>query len=129
MMKSREAISGMLIRFYLNGTFQRTKEFQFFNQFYFYLLGLVWLILMIVVENYFRLGVKKGDLFKRIGKVIGPELILLLVSDVFRLFSTTFSAQDWIIVFLELVLGAGMIWLAVSLKTPSRPGQVRQANL
>jgi hypothetical protein len=118
--RSREAISGLLIRFYLNGAFQRQKVFQSFNQFYFYLGGLVWLVLMIVVEQYFRDGVKKGSLIRRISKIIGPELLLLFVADLLRKVSATFTVLDWVILAAELIIGAGLVWISIRMKEPAR---------
>ncbi len=123
--RSREAISGLLMRFYLpgpiEGTFQRTRVFQSFNQFYFYLGGLVWLVLMIVVENYFREGAKRGSLIRRIGKVIGPEVLLIFISDLLRTVSSTFQALDWVILAAELIVGAGLVWVSFKFKEPARP--------
>ncbi len=130
--RSREAISGLLMRFYLpgslEGTFQRTRVFQSFNQFYFYLGGLVWLVLMIVVENYFREGARRGSLLKRIGKIIGPEVLLLFVFDLLRTVSAVFKPLDWAALVLELVIGAGLIWIAIKAKEPPRPGLIPKAS-
>ncbi len=124
MVRSKDAISGLLIRFYLpgqlEGTFQRTRVFQSFNQFYFYLGGLVWLVLMIVVENYFREGARRGSLIRRIGKIIGPEVLLLFVADLLRMFSTAFHVLDWVLLASELIIGAGLVWISVKLKEPAR---------
>jgi hypothetical protein len=121
MFLSREAISGLLTMHYLDGSLNKMKVFQFFNQWYFYLTGLVWLILMIVVENYLRQGVLKGDLLRRISKVIAPELILLAIANFARSFVLLFTAVDWLILVIELVLGAALIFWLIKTKPP-RPG-------
>ncbi len=123
MFLSREAISGLLTMYYLDGSLNKMKVFQFFNQWYFYLTGLVWLILMIVVENYLRQGVVKGDLFRRIGKVIAPELILLAIANFARSLVRIFTTVDWLILIVELVLGAALIFWIVKTKPP-RPGML-----
>lgn len=128
--KSREALSGLLARYYLNGplegAFQRTKIFQFFNQSYFYIVGLIWLILMIVVEQYFRDGVKKGILINRICKVVGPELFLLFLSDIAHAVTTLPSVMDWLILVVEFILAVGMIGFAIKSKPgPKQPVQVK----
>jgi len=126
MLLSREAIAGLLTNFYLNGSFSRMKAFQFFNQWYFYLMGLVWLIFMIGVENYFRQGIKKGNLLRRISQVIGPELFLLSITNLVRSFILAFTIWDWLILGLELILGAGLVWWTMKIKPPT-PG-ILKAN-
>ncbi len=130
--KSREAISGLLTRYYLNGplegSFQRTKVFQFFNQGYFYVVGLIWLIMMIVVEQYFRDGVRKGNLNTRICQVIGPEMLLLFLSDIAHALVALPSALDWLVLVVEFILAVGMIGYAIKSKQAPKPVQVK-ANL
>jgi hypothetical protein len=121
MFLSREAIAGLLIRYYLDGSLNKMKFFQFFNQWYFYLLGLAWLVLMIVVENYFRQGVIKKNLYRRISKVVGPEILLLAIINFVRSLTTSFTILDWLITVLGLILGAALIWWAMKTKPPT-PG-------
>lgn len=131
-LKSKETISSLLAVYYvqgpLEGTFQRTKVFQFFNQGYFYVVGLIWLIMMIVVEQYFRDGVRKGNLTTRICKVIGPELLLLFLSDLAHTFVVSPSTQDWLVLVVEFVLAVGLIGYAIRSKQGPKPVQVK-ANL
>jgi type IV secretory pathway TrbD component len=121
MFLSREAIAGLLMRFYLDGSLNKMKFFQFFNQWYFYFLGLVWLILMIVVENYFRQGVIKRNLYRRISLIVGPEIILLSIANFVRSLVTVFAIQDWLISGFGFILGVAMVWWAKKNKPPT-PG-------
>jgi hypothetical protein len=125
MIKSRETIAGLMARFYLDGSFQSQKVFDFFNQFYFYITGLVWLVLMIVAEQYFRDGVKKGNVYYRICRLLGPELLLLFLFSALSLFYKRLDVFDWVLFFVELVLGAGMTWYARKMKPKPLPIQAR----
>ncbi|GIV77758.1 hypothetical protein FKZ61_011380 [Litorilinea aerophila] len=44
------------------------------------LLGLFWLIAAMAMEAYFRLGVSKGQLWPRVGRVLGVEVLLIALS-------------------------------------------------
>lgn len=99
--------------FYIDEKFMREMLVRFLDRTYFVILGLIWLILMIVVEEYFRNSVKKGIyvLFYRFALVFGIELILIFVFDF-----TLWALQGWnlsgfriILLTIELLLGAGFL--------------------
>jgi hypothetical protein len=63
---------------------------------------------MVVVESYFRNGVKTGDLMRRIARVFGIQLLLLFVADAsqqFMLLRIAFFSNRLILLFLELAAG------------------------
>ena len=89
------------------------------------LLGCIgWLVLLIVIEQYFRKGVTRGNLWGRIERVIGILLILIFLVDSAQMirnkFTFTFWAS-WLILIVELGLGAGLIYLSRNLRSgPSK---------
>jgi hypothetical protein len=84
------------------------SEARFYDQAFTIGIGLLWLIFMIVTEAYFREGAKRADLPRRVGRVIGPELLLIFLADL-----TLFWVQQgnvagwlrWVILSSELALG------------------------
>lgn len=112
---SRDAIVGLLSAYYYQENFQRMKAIQFFNQAYPFILGLAWVVLMLIVEQYFRNGAKKGDLAQRIARVIGPEIILIFFANLIQVFLMGFNVVPltlWLILLVEVILGGWLVWLA-----------------
>lgn len=115
MFLARDAITNLLGLYYYQDSFQRKKEIQFFMQAWIFVTGIIWLIMMVIVENYMREGVKKKNLAKRVGKVIGPELLLLFLTVLALAFSQQFNHFPLIGWFSLLLLFAGTVatlWLA-----------------
>jgi hypothetical protein len=77
------------------------------------ILGIVWLIYMIVVEEYFRTGVPEELLLKRFARVTAPVLLILFVNDLLLVIVQGVSKAGWL-QWLALVveLGAGIGLLA-----------------
>jgi hypothetical protein len=86
-------------------------------------LGLLWLILMVSTENYFRQGAQKPGLLKRFARVAGPMLLLAFIADLVLLWlqGAPGSGQRWLILAGELAIG--MIWLVYA-----RPGPPKELN-
>lgn len=128
MFLSRTAILDILGTFYVQGgteigRFQRGKEVQFIDRAYLVGTGLIWLVLMIVVESYFRNGAEKGDLARRIGRIVGPELLLIFASDLTLAFVNGLGLLPWtrwLILLGELVLGGIGLWLAFKAAPPRK---------
>lgn len=125
---SRDSITRLLTVYYLDGSFTRMKVYQFFNQGYFYILGLIGLVLTIIVENDFRVAVQKGTLYQRITRLIGPQLLLLALAGIGLAIARPSTVVDWIVLAVEIMLGVGLIWLSNKLKPPIAAKQVRKAN-
>ncbi len=128
---SREAIVGLLSTYYYQDNFQRMKVIQFFNQAYPFLLSIAWLALMLITESYFRNGAKKNDLTRRVSWVIGPEILLIFISNFLQGFLLGYGSVPitfWLILFVELVAGVGLIWLAVKTPKPSRQDETLNAS-
>lgn len=109
----RNDLSEWLSRYYIQDSFQRSKEAQFFNQAYFFVAGLILFILTIVVEEYFKHGARKGQLGKRIAKVMGFELLALFAASLVSAYLVGFSPLVWVILGAELLVSGALIWLGV----------------
>ena len=109
----RNDLSEWLSRYYIQDNFQRSKEAQFFNQIYFFIAGLVLFILTIVVEEYFKHGARKGEMAKRIAKVMGIELMVLFAVSMISAYLIGFSPLVWLTLAAELVVSVVLIWYGV----------------
>ncbi len=85
----------------------------FLDKAFIIILGLTWLALMVIIEEYFRNGVQKGDLFKRIARMTGPILLCIFVVDLLMFWLEGVRAGNWIRwLILAGELGIGLALLA-----------------
>ena len=119
MLISRSAFLGALA-LYAGDSVQRAWQARFFEKVFVIAIGLLWLVAMIVVEEYFRMGVRRHSLLGRFAKVAGPEFLAVFVVDALLLWLQRGSASwlRWLTLGGELVLGTALVWLARSAKTP-----------
>ena len=98
----------------------RAWQARFFEKVFVIAIGLLWLVAMIVVEQYFRMGVRRHSLLVRFAKVVGPELLAVFVVDALLLWLQRGSASwlRWLTLGGELVLGTALVWFARSAKAP-----------
>ena len=118
---SRNSLMELLKRYYVQDKFQRGMEVQFFDKAYLLVVAFAILILMIVVEEYFKHGVQKGELAKRIFKVFGPEILLMFAASLASAYLVGFSTLIWLALGVQLVAGILMIYLGIKL-----PGAKKQ---
>lgn len=122
---SRTSLLGLLNLYYVPketmGQFQRGMEAQFLDKAYLLVVALTVLILVIVVEEYFKHGVQRGDLAKRIFKVFGPEMLCIFAASLASAFLVGFSPLIWLALIAELVAGIIMVYLGIKL-----PGAKKQ---
>jgi hypothetical protein len=84
---------------------------------------------MIVVEEYFRRGVTKGDLSRRIGRVYVPIMALIFLADLTLAFLVGFPALPavrWLLLALELASIFGLVVLARRSVDQRKPGSTRK---
>ena len=77
-------------------------------------LWLLWFVMLILVEEYYRRGVEKHTLFKRFMKMIGVLLILIFFADLLFNLMLGFRVSGWLrwlITLIELLAGAAL-WMA-----------------
>jgi len=129
---SRYAILGLLQLYYVENDFQRKMELQLVDRVYVISTGIIWLILMIVVENTFRHGIVRGDLARRVGRVLAPEAILILLADAALAFLIGFDIlpwSRWLLLVIELAASVSLLWLAINAPGPVRKYKVTNENL
>jgi hypothetical protein len=82
----RNLLTDVLNPMVMPGAVQQAKMVQLADRVYLMTMGLIWLVLMIVVENYFRRGVERGEIWRRIGRVLGPQILLVFAVDLAMVF-------------------------------------------
>ena len=119
---SRDAYLGIFALFYKKGQWGYSHLVDFLDKAFILMLGLAWLTFMIVVEEYFRPGIQKGDLLKRFCRITGPVLLCTFVVDLILTWLQGIGGRGWlgwILISSELCIGLVMFVYAKS-KTPSK---------
>jgi hypothetical protein len=108
MLISRNSFLGVMSAVYVRDSIQRAWQVRFLDKVYFIAVGMLWTIVAVITEAYFRKGAGRPGLGQRIAKVIGIELLLIFGADVILLILQGFNVniwQRWLIVISELALG------------------------
>ena len=75
------------------------------------LLGIGWLVFMVVSEEYFRGGVLKGDIKRRVARVTGSAFLCIFVVDLILFGMGNFEGNGsrWLILLAELIIGLVLV--------------------
>ncbi len=117
----RDALGGVLSAYYIQNKLSRRYIAQFSDRVFLIVSAVIWVILVVVVEEYLRRGIKKGDLFRRLGRVFTPILLCIFVADVTNAYLLGFQylpAIRWLLLALELGSIIGFSWLAIKGPAP-----------
>jgi len=115
MLLGRSTLLDYLGMYYIQGRLSRRYATALADRAFVLITGVIWVILMVVVEEYFRRGVQKGDLYRRIGRVFAPILFFVLVADLALAFLIGFENVHWLrllLLVVELLTGIGFFWLS-----------------
>jgi hypothetical protein len=117
MLISRSALLGALA-LYAGDSVGRSWQVRFLDKASAIVIGLLWLVAIIIIEEYFRRGVQQQALLERFIKVAGIEFLTIFVADALLLWVQMGSESwlRWLTLGGELVLGIVLIWLARSAK-------------
>lgn len=111
---SRTALFAFLALFYKEGDYRYTKTAELIDNTFTLLLGLGWLALIILTEEYYRTGALEENL-KRFARVTGPVLLCIFFVDLILFGLQGFGGGDWLrwlILSSELVMGLILILYA-----------------
>lgn len=118
---SRSSLMSLLRLYYAQDNYQRGKEATFIDQAYFLITAMILVILMVVVEEYFKNGAKKNKLARRLARVFGIEFFFVFLASVASVyligFSTLVTAE---LVFLFL-LSCVLLWFGYKIS----PGTIQ----
>lgn len=119
----REGFLGALSVFYVGDSLPRAWRVRFLDKVFWIVLGLLWMVLMVVGEEYLRRGVVQRNLLKRFAKIAGPEILLIFVVDLFLFWLQGFGGLSWLrwlILGGELLIGVGLVlFVRISRTLPS----------
>lgn len=114
---------------YCVGSTMRARQVGLGDKVFVVCAGMLWLVAVVLVEAYFRAGVERRDLTRRLALVAGPELLLLFAADL--TLAVLRGLGGWpraLLLVGELIAGVGLVCLARSRRT-RRPGRVPLAKL
>jgi len=118
---SREGFLAALTVFYVRGSTWRGWQVGFYDKAYTIGAGSLWLVFMVVTEEYLRTGVERRDLLRRVARVAGAELLLLFVADLSLLLLQGVGMRNWLrwlIIGSQIAVGAVLLLFASSSRTP-----------
>lgn len=105
------------------GNFQYPKRAEVADKVFVILLGIGWLTFMIITQEYYSSGIKKGDLAKRFARITGPLLLCIFFVDSILFWIQGYAANNWLrllIIIAELVVG--LILVIYARKKAETPG-------
>jgi hypothetical protein len=112
---SRDGFLGFLSAFYIDHAIERAWQVRFGDKAFTIALGAAWLVLMIVSENSYRTGVRRGDFGARFARITGPLLLLVFAADAFLLWLQGAGNLNWLrgfILGVELIAGVALVLFA-----------------
>ena len=96
-------------------TFEYPKRAEVTDKVFVLLLGIGWLAFMVITQEYYSSGLKKGDLVKRFARLTGPLLLCIFVVDSILFWIQGNGANNWLrllIIIAELVVGLILVIFA-----------------
>ena len=106
----REVLTGLLRTYFVGGSIARGYQAGLYDRVLTMLLGLGWLVVFVVAEEWLRRGTIKGNMLQVFARFMGVECLLALLLDGMMLFFLTdFTTVGWV---RWLVL---VVWLAGSI--------------
>lgn len=113
-LRIRTLLLDVLLLFYKAGNWIYAQRMNLVDRVFVVITGLIWLVFMIVVEEYFRTGVLRGDLLKRFAGITAPALLSVFIIDLILSRIQKIGSADWLhwlILAVELGAGAGLLVL------------------
>lgn len=118
----REVFSGLLGTYFVGESLARGYQAGFYEKVFLLVVGLSWLVLSIVAEEFLRRSVKKGNILKVFSRFVGIEgfvalgldgIMLIFLSDL-----STIGSIRWLILAGELVCGILFTFIGWSARSP-----------
>jgi len=94
-LQMRTCIELSLILFYVKDRLMLVGPADFMDKYSFVFIICAWVVGIVLVEAYFRDGVKKHSLIRRFARVFGPALLLLFAVDLANLLMLGINSAGW----------------------------------
>jgi hypothetical protein len=111
----RDTLLAFLRNYWAAHSFSRKYAIDFIDRIFVLVIGIAWLILMLIIESYFRNGVKKNILPHRLSLVFGTTISAIFVIHFLRTLMIGFTTQTlntWSLLLLELVVSMGLLFIS-----------------
>ena len=120
----RTAYLDIFALFYKTGNTRYSHTVDFLDKAIIILLGLAWLALMIIVEEYFRAGIQKGDMLKRFARITGPLLLCIFAVDLILAWLQGIGGGNW----LRWIILAGELGIGITLIVSAKKSTLLKTN-
>ena len=120
----RSAYLDIFALFAKKGNTQYSHMVDFLDKAFIILLGLAWLALMVIVEEYFRAGTQKGDVLKRFARITGPLLLCIFAVDLIEAWLQGISGGSW----LRWLIIAGELGIGIALIVSVKKSSLQKMN-
>ncbi len=111
----RNAFDAALSLFFIRGSDWRAIQSGFWDKSFVIILGILWLFLMIISEQYLKKGANKQRLLNYLARLTGWIILITFAGDFFLFLLISLNPFSWIhliILLVEIALAVGLLWLA-----------------
>lgn len=125
----RQALLSLLSTFYVRDSAPRAWRAGLVDRVYVLVAGLLYLIFILAMQEYIRMGITNNDVLRRLARLVGIELLVLLPIDVTTsLLQRSFANPVGLLLFVVEIFGGGAL-LAYSIKAKHKRETMRSRNL
>lgn len=107
---SRTSLTTYLRLNYALNNFQRGKQVELIDQYFFLVAGLILVVVMIVVEEYFKNGARKNILGRRVARVFGIEIFFFMLASIASAYLIGFSTLVTVELVFLFLLSCVLLW-------------------
>jgi hypothetical protein len=121
-LQMRTCIELSLVMFYVRDRIMLVRPADAMDKFSFPFIICAWVVGIVLVESYFRNGVKNHSLVKRFARIFGPTLLLLFVVDLANLLMQGINTaiwSQWLVLAGELLGGLLITFYGYKALTPA----------
>ena len=125
----RQALLSLMAAFYIGDSMSRAWRARFFDRVYVVVAGLSYLIFIVTIHEYLRFGANKGDLLRRVARVLGFEFLILVPIDLTTLLLHRSLAGRFGFLLLggEVLGGSALLIYAIRTKRKQRARRRRRS--
>lgn len=120
----REAFETYLGKYFIQeqGQFELARQARFWDLTVAVVLWLLWFVMLIITEEYFRRGVPKKTVWQRFAKVAGVLILLIFIADLCQNLMLGIAVVGWLRWLLTIIeLLGGVVLIYGSRKKPASP--------
>lgn len=108
---SRNSLTGLLTLYTDSDNFQWSMMLKFIDRSYFLVAGVALFVMVIIIEEYYKRGVKAGVFWQRVFRSFGIEILLLFIVSLISAYLIGISPLIGLVLFSQCLLGIVFTWL------------------